>query len=101
MTAIRMGPWKVHFSTKENYYSNLTPLTFPLVFNLKADPFESYSDLLGSAGHLAQQVSWLTSPMREIMREHLRTLGEYPPVQGSKSLSMSNVVEEYLDKNHD
>ena len=36
LTAIRMGPWKVHFSTKENYYSNLTPLTFPLVFNLKA-----------------------------------------------------------------
>jgi arylsulfatase len=71
------------------------------VFNLKADPFESYSDELGAAGHLAQQISWITSPMREILRDHLMTLGKYPPVQGSKSLSMANIVEEFLDRNHD
>jgi arylsulfatase len=39
--------------------------------------------------------------MREILRDHLMTLGKYPPVQGSKSLSMANIVEEFLDRNHD
>ena len=44
MTALRMGNWKWHFATKEDYYANVVPLTVPLVFNIHADPFESYQD---------------------------------------------------------
>ena len=29
LTAVRMGPWKFHFSTKEDYYANLVPRTVP------------------------------------------------------------------------
>jgi arylsulfatase len=36
--------------------------------------------------------------MGERMNERLKTLAEYPPVQGSKSLDMSNVVEEFNNK---
>ena len=25
LTAVRMGPWKLHFSTREDYYANLQP----------------------------------------------------------------------------
>jgi arylsulfatase A-like enzyme len=32
LSAIRMGPWKFHFSTREHYYDNLVPRTAPLVF---------------------------------------------------------------------
>jgi C-terminal region of aryl-sulfatase len=42
LTAMRMGPWKFHFSTKEDYYANVVPRTAPLVFNIRMDPFESY-----------------------------------------------------------
>jgi arylsulfatase A-like enzyme len=42
LTAVRMGPWKFHFSTKEDYYADLVPRTAPLVFNLRMDPFESF-----------------------------------------------------------
>ncbi|MEW9838766.1 sulfatase-like hydrolase/transferase, partial [Mesorhizobium marinum] len=35
LTAARMGPWKFHFSTKEDYYDNLVPRTAPLVFNIR------------------------------------------------------------------
>jgi arylsulfatase len=27
LTAVRVGPWKLHFSTKEDYYGRLTPRT--------------------------------------------------------------------------
>ncbi|EHK65905.1 arylsulfatase [Achromobacter arsenitoxydans SY8] len=97
LTAMRMGPWKLHFSEKESYYSNVIPRTMPLLFNLRMDPFESY-DNEDSYGHLVQKVSWLMAPMSEIMQQHLKSLADYPPVQGSKTYDMSNVVEEYMNK---
>jgi hypothetical protein len=45
-----------------------------------------------------QKVSWLIQPMGELMGQHLKTLAEYPPVQGGKSFDMSNVVEEFIKK---
>jgi len=97
LTAVRMGPWKFHFSTKEDYYANVIPRTVPLVFNIRMDPFESY-DTSDSYGHLMQKVSWLIQPMGELMEQHLKTLAEYPPVQGGKSFDMSNVVQEFINK---
>ena len=29
LTAVRMGPWKFHFSLKEDYYANVVPRTVP------------------------------------------------------------------------
>jgi arylsulfatase len=100
LTAVRMGPWKFHFSTKENYYSNLVPLTVPLVFNLRMDPLESYSST-DAYGHLMQKVSWLMQPMGQLMNQHLATLKEYPPAQGGKSFDMSNIVKEFMAKGRD
>ncbi|WP_211245017.1 arylsulfatase [Thalassotalea mangrovi] len=97
LTAVRIGPWKFHFSTKEDYYANVIPRTVPLVFNIRMDPFESY-DNSDSYGHLMQKVSWLIQPMGVLMGEHLKSLAEYPPVQGGKSFDMSNVVEEFINK---
>jgi arylsulfatase A-like enzyme len=95
LAAIRMGPWKFHFSTREHYYDNLTARAAPLVFNLRSDPLESY-DSKDSFGHLAQRVSWLFQPMSELLEAHLKTLAEYPPVQGGTSFDLSNVVQEFL-----
>jgi arylsulfatase A-like enzyme len=100
LTAVRMGPWKFHFSTKEDYYANVIPRTVPLVFNLRMDPYESY-DNKDSYGHLMQKVSWLLQPMGRLMREHLMSLAEYPPVQGGKSFDMSNVIEQFIDRGWD
>jgi arylsulfatase len=97
LTAVRMGAWKFHFSTKEDYYANVVPRTVPLVFNIRMDPFESY-DNKDSYGHLMQKVSWLIQPMGELMASHLKSLAEYPPVQGGKSFDMSNVVDEFIKK---
>ena len=61
------------------------------------DPFESF-DNKDSSGHLMQKVSWLIQPMGELMAVHLKSLAEYPPVQGGKSFDMSNVVEQFIQK---
>ena len=92
-----MGPWKFHFSTKENYYADVIPKTVPLVFNIRMDPFESF-DTKDSYGHLLQKVSWLIQPMGQLMQQHLKTLADYPPVQGGASFDMSNVVQQFLSK---
>ncbi|WP_432719663.1 arylsulfatase [Jeongeupia wiesaeckerbachi] len=97
LTAIRMGPWKAHLSTKEDYYANLVPRTVPLLFNLRMDPFESY-DSKDSYGHLLQKNSWLLQPISQLIGGHLRTLAEYPPVQGGKTFDMSNVVGDFLNR---
>ena len=95
--AVRMGPWKLHFSTKEDYYANVVPRTMPLVFNIRMDPFESY-DSTDAYGHLVQKVSWLFQPMGRMMNAHLKTLAEFPPVQGGNTFDMSNAVEEFIKK---
>ncbi|RUM71589.1 MAG: arylsulfatase, partial [Sulfurovum sp.] len=95
--AIRMGPWKWHFSDKLGYYSNVVPLTVPKVFNLRMDPFESY-DSVDSYGHLLQKVSWMMAPMGELLHKHLASLKKYPPVQGAKTFNQSHMVEEFLRK---
>ncbi|MHC8494564.1 arylsulfatase [Thalassospira sp. SM2505] len=97
LTAVRMGPWKWHFATKEDYYDNMTPRNFPMVFNLRMDPFESY-DSIDSYGHLAQKVSWQVQPMNVLIADHLQTLAKYPPVQGGATFDMSRLVEDFLAK---
>jgi arylsulfatase len=97
LMAVRMGPWKWHFSTKEDYYANVVARTAPLVFNLRMDPMESY-DSTDAYGHLLQKVSWQIQPLGELMGGHLKTLAEYPPVQGGKSFDMSNIVQDFLSK---
>jgi arylsulfatase len=39
--------------------------------------------------------------MGRLMREHLQSLAEYPPVQGGKSFDMSNVIEQFIDRSWD
>ncbi|WP_421206522.1 arylsulfatase [Aeromonas sp. 601027] len=97
LTAVRLGQWKFHFSTKDDYYANVVPLTVPQIYNLRADPFESYSSR-DAQGHLLQKMSWLLAPVNEIVSNHLKTLVQYPPVQGGTSFDMSNLVSETIKK---
>lgn len=95
LSAIRLGPWKFHFAIAEHYYDNLVPLAKPKVYNLRADPFESY-DSVDSNGHLAQKVSWMLAPVSEMMAEHVQSLVDYPPTQGGTTFDMSKVIEDAM-----
>jgi hypothetical protein len=39
--------------------------------------------------------------MGELMAAHLKTLADYPPVQGGKSFNMSTAVQDFLKKAHE
>lgn len=95
LMALRMGPWKWHYSTKEDYYANVVPRTAPLLVNVRMDPMESYTST-DSYGHLLQKMSWLMAPMVELVANHIKTLQDYPPVQGGKSFDMSDVIAQTL-----
>ncbi|MGQ3215747.1 MAG: arylsulfatase [Shinella sp.] len=97
LMAVRMGPWKMHFITRENYYDGLRRRAGVLMFNIRSDPFESY-DSVDAYGHLAQRVSWLFEPMSELVGDHLKTLAQFPPVQRGSSIDMSSVVEDFLER---
>lgn len=94
LMAVRKGPWKIHFSTREDYYDDITPRGY-LIFNLRSDPFESY-DTKDSYGHMAQRTSWVVAPIMELVQQHLKTLIEYPPVQRGSTFDASNLVEQVL-----
>jgi arylsulfatase len=97
LSAIRVGPWKFHFAVAENYYDNTKSLAKPKVYNLRADPFESF-DSVDSNGHLLQKVSWLLAPINELISAHVKTLVEYPPVQGGTTFDMTKTIEEAMKK---
>lgn len=94
LMAIRVGPWKVHFATSENYY-DLPKTRNPVFFNIRSDPFESY-DSEDSYGHMAQRVSWLFQPISEIIQKHVATIKQYPPVQGGTGFQLDDVVIDLL-----
>lgn len=95
INALRLGPWKWHLATNENYYSPSVPTGKPLLFNVHADPFESY-DSIDSYGHLVQEKNWLLYPTRDLVQKHLQTLIDYPPVQGGSSFDATHLVEDVL-----
>ncbi|EAR56238.1 arylsulfatase [Photobacterium sp. SKA34] len=97
LSAIRIGPWKFHFAIAENYYDNLLPLSKPKIYNLRADPFESF-DSIDANGHLIQKMSWLLAPASEMVSEHVKSLVEYPPTQGGSTFDMTKVIEDAMKK---
>lgn len=99
LMAVRMDQWKVNFNTKEDYYANVVALTAPLLTNIRMDPFESYTDK-ESSGHLLQKMSWILAPMGEQIKVHVKSIIDFPPVQGGKSFDMSNIMD-FLKKGND
>ncbi len=51
LMSVRQGSWKLHFSTRENYYDVVTARHALPFFDIRSDTFESY-DSTDSNGHL-------------------------------------------------
>ena len=94
LTAIRVGPWKMHFAIKERYFDNMVQLTMPTLFNLRKDPYEKYDDMIGF--HQIMHKSWVLQPAIGILTEHLKTFEEYPPRQPAASLNINVAIEHVL-----
>ncbi|WP_223163236.1 sulfatase-like hydrolase/transferase [Marinobacter salinexigens] len=91
--AIRVDQWKLHFETSENYYAPYEKQKFPIMYNLRMDPFESFSGTTDRSD-IIQRKQWLNEPVQEILGEHIKSLQEYPPVQKAATLDFSELMKQ-------
>jgi len=93
LTAIRVGPWKMHFATKPGgrYYEDLVTHTMPKLFNLRKDPYEHYDGVTGF--HQIMRKSWVMQPAIARLTEHVQTFVEFPPRQEAASLNINEAIE--------
>ncbi|MFV0326872.1 MAG: hypothetical protein ACK5LF_21250, partial [Bacteroides xylanisolvens] len=94
LTAMRVGPRKMNFATKERYFDYMVQHTMPQLFNLRKDPFEKYDDVTGF--HLMMEKSWVMQPAIGLLTEHLKTVVDFPPRQASASLDINKAIEKIL-----
>ena len=93
LNAVRWNDWKVHFAILEGNLATSvrTAPSWPLMFNLKADPYEEMTlhESLLSARWYADNM-WLFVPVQAKIQEFLGSLEGYPFQEGS-SLSASGI----------
>jgi len=93
LTAVRWRQWKTHFATKEDYYAPIVKQSFPVTFNLRADPYESF-DSTADRSTMLQTKQWLEGPILQVLGQHMQSLLQYPPVQLAATYDFSKMMEQ-------
>lgn len=94
LNALRYKDWKIHFTIMEgaiNEAYRKTP-SWPLIVNLRMDPFEVGPDSALYVRHFYADQMWMFVPAQAIVRKFLETFKEFPATKGS-SLSIEQVVD--------
>jgi len=92
LNAIRWNDWKVHFAVTNGNIATATREVpgWPVIVNLRADPFEKAPHESGLYLRWYADNIWLFVPVQEKLRQFLVTLPEYPFQQGS-SLNAASI----------
>jgi len=99
LNAFRYKRWKMHFKIQEHHgfevwQKKYTELRFPLLMDLKGDPFErAQHDSEGYSRWLAERM-YLMVPAQAKIAEFLATFKEYPQRQSVGSFSLDKVLEQ-------
>jgi arylsulfatase A-like enzyme len=93
LNALRYDNWKLHFTIMEGAINEAyrKQPSWPILFNLRADPFEVSHEAALYIRWFADQM-WTFVPAQAITAEFLATFREFPPVAGS-SLGIDKVVK--------
>ena len=92
LNAIRVDDWKISFATERGAINEAfreTP-AWPLITNLRADPFESASRNSGMYVRWYADNMWLMVPAQGFVQKFFGTIADYP-FQPGGSLSASNI----------
>jgi arylsulfatase len=93
LNAVRVGPWKAHFAVLEgaiNEAERSVP-AWPLVVNLKADPYEEAWEESGMyLRWYAENTMWTFVPTQQKIKEFFSTIPDFP-YQTSSSLTASGL----------
>lgn len=92
LNAIRVDDWKISFATERGAINEAfreTP-SWPVITNLRADPFESASRESGMYLRWYADNMWMMVPAQGVVRDFFATIPNYP-FQPGGSLSAANI----------
>ena len=97
LAALRHGNWKVHFMVQENlglrvWERSFTTLRFPMLFNLRSDPYER-ADESFEYGRWRVERAFALVPAQAFVGRFLATFAEFPPRQRPGSFSLGQAME--------
>lgn len=84
-TALRIGPWKSHFMTREGFFDYFK--TSSLVFNLRMDPFERHGGQKADDLAMKMGVAW-GGQVNDAVAEHIAYMKACPARQSGGTLRM-------------
>jgi arylsulfatase A-like enzyme len=104
LMAVRVDAWKLHIGVKHsgNWFDSKAYPSVPYIVNLLMDPMEKMtpdSEEWGYAGRkFFGQKLWAPTAAGPFLAAHLKSLQEFPPSQGSDTLSMKKAIDEAMKK---
>ena len=100
LMAIRFSDWKVHFAVQRAegllaWQEPLVPLRFPLLVNLRTDPFEN-AEVAGNVYYNKWRIDhvFAFAPAGALVAQFMASMKEFPPRQSPDSWSPAKVLEE-------
>jgi arylsulfatase len=95
LNAIRVDDWKITFKYLDGTPRNgvLKLPFFPVVVNLRQDPFERYYGESLLYDRWAMDKLWMCVPAQVIVGKFVESFKEYPPSQRSGSFTVDQVLE--------
>ena len=106
LTALRYNDWKAIFmeqkveATLQAWAEPFVPLRFPLIFNLRRDPYERAQITSNTYYDWLLDHVFLLVPAQNYVAGFLATFAEYPPRQKAASFSLDQVMEK-LEQGYD
>jgi arylsulfatase A-like enzyme len=99
LTALRYGDWKLIFmeqkveETLEIWQAEFVPLRFPLMVNLRRDPYERGMQTSNTYWDWVIDRAYLMVPAQVYVGKFLATFKDYPPRMKAASFSLDQVME--------
>jgi arylsulfatase A-like enzyme len=97
LVALRYGNWKLNFQIQnaeglEVWQRPFEELRFPLLNNLRSDPFEQAHEIGMGYAKWRLDRAFMLVPAQQIVGQFLATFKEYPPSQKTGSFSLDKVM---------
>jgi arylsulfatase len=102
LAALRYDQWKLVFMEQKEHglrvwQNPLTPLRTPLLFSVRADPFERADHESGNYDRWFIDHVFVMLPAQAFVGQHLATYKEFPPRQKPGSFNLDKVMEQLLE----
>jgi arylsulfatase A-like enzyme len=105
LAGLRYDQWKVVFLEQQHeglkvWQQPLVALRAPLLFNLRADPFEKANIESGEYDKWYVEHMWTFAPALALVAQEIQTFKDFPPRQKPGSFSIGEALEKLTNAEH-